>query len=120
MTVPNEATLVLGGLIRSSTNRAKTGIPFLMNIPVLGVLFSNTSKETLRNELVILIRPVVTWAPPDAIALRERENEFLTLPPDLESTIYPTVKRKKTAPETMLRNPAPLLREKATAPKFKQ
>ena len=117
VTVPNQATLVLGGLIKSSTNRAKTGIPFLSNIPVLGVLFSNTTKQKIRNELVILIRPEVTWAPPDAIALREREMEFMNIPPDLESTIYPEVKRKKASPEQMLRQPAVPLRDKAPAPR---
>ncbi len=121
VTVPNEATLILGGLIKTTTNRTKTGIPFLMNIPVLGVLFSNTSKEKNRNELVILIRPTVTWAPPDAIALRERENEFMNLPPDLESTVYPAVARKKAPPEEMLRKSAVPLREKSTpAPKKKR
>ncbi len=119
VTVPNEATLVLGGLIKASQNRTKKGIPFLMNIPVLGTLFSNTSKEQVRNELIILIRPVVTWAPPDAIALREREMEFMNIQPDLEATIYPGVKRTKAAPEQMLRKPAVPLREKATSPKFR-
>ncbi len=117
VTVPNNATLVLGGLIKSSVNNAKTGIPILSSIPLLGALFSTTTKEKVRTELVILIRPEVTWAPPDAIDLREREMEYLNIPPDLESTLFPDVKAKKATPEVMLRKPAAPLREKAPAPK---
>ena len=117
VTVPNNATLVLGGLIKSSVNNAKTGIPILSSIPLLGALFSTTTKEKVRTELVILIRPEVTWAPPDAIDLREREMEYLNIPPDLESTLFPDVKAKKATPEVMLRKPAASLREKGPAPK---
>ena len=117
VTVPNNATLVLGGLIKSSVNNAKTGIPILSSIPLLGALFSTTTKEKVRTELVILIRPEVTWAPPDAIDLREREMEYLNVPPDLESTLFPDVKAKKATPEVMLRKPAAPLREKGPAPK---
>jgi general secretion pathway protein D len=89
VTVPNEATLVLGGLITQSTNKTRSGIPVLSNIPLLGALFSNTTKEKIRTELVILIRPEVSWAPPEAVQLRERAEEFLNMPPNLESSIYP-------------------------------
>ncbi len=116
VTVPNDATLVLGGLIKTSQSRARNGIPILSSIPLIGYLFSTTTKEKTRNELVILIRPVVTWAPPDAIKLREREMEFMNIQPDLESTIYPEVKKKKSAPEPMLRKSAAIpLRDKSAS-----
>ena len=120
VTLPNQSTLILGGLIKSSVNRAKTGIPFLKDIPLLGALFSTTTKEKVRTELVILIRPEVTWAPPDAIALREREMEFMNIPPDLESTIYPEIKRTKATPEEMLYRPAPGFRSKGASVKPKR
>ena len=120
VTLPNQSTLILGGLIKSSVNRAKTGIPFLGTLPLIGPLFSTTTKEKIRTELVILIRPEVTWAPPDAAALREREMEFMNIPPDLESTIYPEIKRKKASSEEMLRKPVVPLREKAAPTKAKR
>lgn len=99
VTVPNQATLVLGGLIKASTNRTRSGIPYLSNIPVLGYLFSNTSKERIRQELVILIRPEVSWTPEEDIATREKHQEFYNMPPDLEATVYPTTTRSRTDPE---------------------
>jgi general secretion pathway protein D len=98
VTVPNEGTLVLGGLIKQSQSRGRSGIPLLSNIPVLGYLFSTTSKEKLRTELVILIRPVVSWSPPESNQIRERAQEFLNMEPDLESTLYPKGLRPKNAP----------------------
>ncbi len=103
VSVPNEGTLVLGGLIKQSQNRTKSGIPWLSNIPVLGYLFSNTIKEKIRTELVILIRPVVSWAPPESIQIRERAQEFLNMDPDVEATLFPRGTRQEAAPELPVR-----------------
>ncbi|MEP6669123.1 MAG: secretin N-terminal domain-containing protein [Chthoniobacter sp.] len=89
VTVPNESTLVLGGLIKQSQNRVKSGVPVLSNIPLLGYLFSNTTKEKLRTELIILVRPEVSWTPPEARQLRQRAEEFLNLEPNLEASLFP-------------------------------
>ncbi|HRQ56931.1 MAG TPA: type II secretion system secretin GspD [Azoarcus taiwanensis] len=50
-------TVVLGGLIRDNTTRGKQGVPILQDIPVLGNLFSTTSKAGTRTELIVLITP---------------------------------------------------------------
>jgi type II secretion system protein D len=59
ITVPNKATVVLGGLISEDQKREETGIPFLKDIPGLGYLFKGTKKEKSRTELIIMIQPVV-------------------------------------------------------------
>ncbi|MEZ0258879.1 MAG: secretin N-terminal domain-containing protein [Chthoniobacter sp.] len=89
VTVPNESTLVLGGLIKQSQNKSKGGVPVLSNIPLLGYLFSNTTKEKIRTELIILVRPEVSWTPPEARQIRQRAEEFLNLEPNLEASLYP-------------------------------
>jgi len=89
VTVADGGTLVLGGLIKQSFNRSRTGIPLLSDIPLLGYLFSTTTKEKLRTELVILIRPVVSWAPPESDLIRQRTEEFLNMEPNPESSLYP-------------------------------
>ncbi len=99
VTVPNQATLVLGGLIKANTDRVRSGIPLLKDIPVLGYLFSTTTNKKLRQELVILIRPEVSWSPEEDIATREKHQEFYKMPPDLEATVYPTTTRSRTDPE---------------------
>ena len=52
-------SVVLGGLIRDNTSTGKSGIPLLMDIPVLGSLFSTTVDKSDRTELLIFITPRV-------------------------------------------------------------
>jgi general secretion pathway protein D len=52
-------SVVLGGLIRDNSTQTKSGVPLLMDIPVLGSLFSNTSDGTVRTELLVFITPRV-------------------------------------------------------------
>lgn len=59
VTVPNNATIMLGGLITTSEKNSKTGIPILGQIPLLGNLFSTTSKSKDRSELLIFIQPTI-------------------------------------------------------------
>jgi general secretion pathway protein D len=119
VTVPNNATLVLGGLIKHRDTKTKSGIPLLMDIPLLGGLFRSTRTIKTREELVILIRPVVTITPIDSIRETERQGEFLHLEPDLEHTLMDPNLRQRTAPEELLRKPAPLgLREYSARPAF--
>lgn len=52
-------SVVLGGLIRDNTTSGKSGVPLLMDIPVLGNLFSTTTDVSARTELLIFITPRV-------------------------------------------------------------
>ena len=52
-------TLVIGGLIGERKSRTRSGIPYLMDIPVVGRFFGTTSDETRRTELIMLITPHV-------------------------------------------------------------
>jgi type IV pilus assembly protein PilQ len=55
--VDDGQTAVIGGLIRDNTSRVRTGVPFLMDIPLLGYLFSSTSDIEAKRELVIFVTP---------------------------------------------------------------
>lgn len=58
-TVPNNETIVLGGLIIAKDNKDKSGIPILSDIPYLGALFSSTTSTKDRTELMIFIQPSI-------------------------------------------------------------
>jgi general secretion pathway protein D len=49
--------VVIGGLMKESTNETRTQVPVLGSIPLLGALFRHQSTETVKRELVILLRP---------------------------------------------------------------
>lgn len=52
-------SIVLGGLIRDNDSSGRTGVPFLMDIPLVGSLFSNRRDASARTELLIFISPRV-------------------------------------------------------------
>jgi len=59
LTVSSGQTVVIGGLISKETSINNSGIPFLSDIPFLGQLFSDTSNEKKRDDLLIFLTPYV-------------------------------------------------------------
>ena len=64
--VDNGQTAVIGGLIRTNEGTVVTGIPVLMNIPILGGLFRNKSIVKQQRELVIFVTPKLVESFADA------------------------------------------------------
>ena len=87
VTVPNRATIVLGGLITKTVGGSNSSIPLLGRIPVIGYLFGNKTKQSDRSELIILIRPVVTTTPEEMADESHVERKRLLMEPDIDSTI---------------------------------
>ena len=52
-------SVVLGGLIRDNETEGQSGVPVLKDIPLVGALFSTTTKASTRTELLIFITPRV-------------------------------------------------------------
>jgi type IV pilus assembly protein PilQ len=50
-------TIVLGGLTETTLAVTKSGIPFLVDLPIVGRLFGFTSQTEQRRDLIILITP---------------------------------------------------------------
>jgi len=50
-------TAVIAGLTQTQVTRVKSGIPFLMNLPYIGRIFSQTSVEERKQDLLILVTP---------------------------------------------------------------
>jgi len=55
--VEDGQTAVIGGLIRTNESTVTTGVPGLMNIPILGGLFRSKSIVKQQRELVIFVTP---------------------------------------------------------------
>ncbi len=52
-------TIVLGGLMQNEIVKSEDGVPGLSKIPKIGGLFSYTSDELVKTELVIFLRPTI-------------------------------------------------------------
>ncbi|MBX3730119.1 MAG: hypothetical protein KF858_13125 [Candidatus Sumerlaeia bacterium] len=59
LTIPSGQTRVIGGLITTSSSRRNQGLPFLVNIPVIGHLFGTKSTTEVRSNLQLFITPTV-------------------------------------------------------------
>jgi type IV pilus assembly protein PilQ len=55
--VENGGTVVLGGIFQLTDTDSITKVPLLGDIPVLGYLFRNSSRSTVKSELLIFITP---------------------------------------------------------------
>jgi type II secretory pathway component GspD/PulD (secretin) len=75
--VRDRETIVLGGFIRTGGSDGKSGVPILKDIPLIGMLFNNTSKSKDRSELVVLMRPTVLQTPELAAAYTAEEKSRL-------------------------------------------
>ena len=75
--VRDHDTIMLGGLIETDKHNNKSGVPFLMDIPLIGYLFRATHSDETRNELVVLIRPTVLPTPEIAALAASAEKKKL-------------------------------------------
>ena len=55
--VDNGETAVIGGLTIIEKTKVRAGIPFLMDLPVLGALFRNTLERENKRDLLIMVTP---------------------------------------------------------------
>ncbi|WP_428377084.1 type II secretion system secretin GspD [Lichenicoccus sp.] len=76
--VADGQTVGIAGLIRDNTNRASSGIPWLKDIPLLGLLGGTQTNTRMREELLVLITPHVVRDQHDAQALTEDLREHLS------------------------------------------
>ena len=80
-------TTVIGGLIDHETERTRSGIPFLVSIPVLGALFGTTHNTTSNSELFLFLTPHVVTSDADVEDLRESiERRLEHLPGELRKS----------------------------------
>ena len=55
--VPDGQTVVISGLTQTTVQLTKSGIPLLVDLPVIGRLFGYTNRQETRRDLLILITP---------------------------------------------------------------
>lgn len=71
VTVSNEATVVISGLIREDRVKDVYKVPLLGDIPLIGLLFRSKSERTQRTNLLIFVTPHIVTDPAEALRLRQ-------------------------------------------------
>ena len=96
MELPSGGSIVSAGLISTQSSQAITGLPGLMNLPVLGALFRSRDYQRQETELLIVVTPYIVHAvdpkdvarpdqnfvdasDPQALAARPRQPHLLEL-----------------------------------------
>jgi general secretion pathway protein D len=67
----------LAGLITDQDSRGNSGLPWLKDIPVLGLIAGTQTNQRTRTELLVLLTPHVLHDQRDARALTEELREQL-------------------------------------------
>ena len=88
-------TVVIGGLIGTSTELINSGVPLLKDIPLLGYLFKRQTTAKNRTELAIFITPYIVRSDAEADALFERARQRTRNPEPGDAR---TLARPPTAP----------------------
>lgn len=76
-------TVVLGGLVEEQEEETRSGVPFLKDIPLLGLLFGSTKRRTSASALYIFLTPHIIVSDEDAERLREEIERQGQLPNEM-------------------------------------
>ena len=80
VSVNDQQTVVLGGLISNQESNDRQGLPFIERIPLLGDVLGQTNNSSTRTELVVFITPKVIRDGRDAsVVSRELRNALNSL-----------------------------------------
>jgi type II secretory pathway component GspD/PulD (secretin) len=77
VTVPDQGTVLLGGLTLLAEKEIQSGVPVLSKIPILGRLFENRSEVKDKQILLVLVKPTIVLkeeAEAKAIAAMAQDN----------------------------------------------
>lgn len=69
-------TIALGGLIQDIDRKSRSGIPILMDLPIIGRLFSRTTTSTERTEIVFFLTAVEVDQSTRSNAANPRSNSM--------------------------------------------
>jgi general secretion pathway protein D len=75
--VRDRDTIILGGFVRTDKSKSRSGVPLLMDIPLLGNLFTSRNDSKDRQETIVMIRPTVLKTPELAAAQAVKEEQRL-------------------------------------------
>lgn len=80
--VQSGQTILLGGLIKQTDTKGSGGVPGLHRIPIIGALFGGKNQSSNRQELLVMLTPVVIRNSDDARRLTdEYSSQFRALEP---------------------------------------
>ncbi len=96
VSVKNNETVILGGIIQHTVTATVNKVPILGDIPILGNLFRSASKDDNRTELLVFMTPRIVNNNQDAQKVRDETIDQMG--PETKSMIQKSIKDIKIAP----------------------
>jgi pilus assembly protein CpaC len=100
--VRRDQSMIISGLFSGSDELVRTGVPYLMDLPIIGQLFSSTRFQRNETELLIVVTPVIVDP------LDPRPQDILRLLPDTALPARDAIKKRLM--EGPNRPPSPIIR----------
>ena len=85
-------SLIISGMFSETRQRTRSGVPILMDIPIIGALFGTSSWQTNETELLILVTPTLVNpnAPPSRSVLNISPDTALPAREAIEKRLPPS------------------------------
>lgn len=77
LTLQSGGSIFMGGLINENEADSNDGVPWLKNLPVLGYLFGKQTRNTSKDEVVMLIQPYVIDGAEEAREVTEKLRRMI-------------------------------------------
>jgi pilus assembly protein CpaC len=90
--VRRNQSLIISGMFAGEDENVRTGLPILMNIPILGQLFSSTRFQRNESELLVVVTPEIIDP------LNPRPRDTLRLPADTARPAIDALGRRRRPP----------------------
>jgi len=96
----NGESIIIGGLVKSYVRNAKTKVPLLGDIPLIGeYLFSSNSKTTEQDNLVVILTPYVIDKSEELSKLQSDLGMLTQIQEEYNKEVFEIVEKKKIVQE---------------------
>lgn len=100
--VRRDQSMIISGLFANESEKVKTGLPILKDLPIIGDLFSSSTWRNNESELLVVVTPVIVDP------LDPRPQDVLKLLPDTALPAREAI--KKRLDDASKRPPSPIIR----------
>jgi len=93
--INSEDVLVLGGLISNNVNETLNKVPFLGDLPIIGLAFQQKNRQVQKKNLLVFLKPTILRNPEDYTTITNTKynrirNTQINWPEDLSKTTAKT------------------------------
>ena len=100
--VRRDQSMIISGLFNNESEKVKTGLPIIKDLPIIGDLFSSSTWRNNESELLVIVTPVIVDP------LDPRPQDVLKLLPDTALPARDAI--KKRLDDASKRPPSPIIR----------